>query len=647
MQLFGVDYYPQELGAMRVIRDPREVESVVRFVSQAPVRVFDTETSGLRWWGPSHAVGVGLGAWDSSGVLRSYYLPFRHRTGEPQLPEDLVVRAVGDVLAVETGLTVGHNLKFDEHMGRQEGWIIRSARYDTMVGSALYDENHKLALDERAKLHLGIADPCVWDRHVHDEVERLAKARRMTRTAYMDVHAYEEVPINCLGIYCCHDIYHAGMLHKFFEDRGLSAQFARVWRTEMELVRILGNVEARGLPIDAPYLMQLSARLGEFIEVQRRRWVELVGTGVDPSSDDDVRHLVYDVYRMPGYRTTRTGKLSVEADVLEGFRDRVPSLGVLLALRTAEKIRGTYCEGILSRLDSKGYVHPSFWQVGTNTGRLSCSEPNFQNMPTEDPDREKAAGGIDPWSIRRAFVVPDPQHWVRWYFDYSQVELRVLAKYSMDPIMVEVYQTGGDIHERTQREVSGLLGKPIPRRDAKVVNFGLSFCLTAAGLARQTGMSMPDAEAFLGAFFARYGGVSLFRSRLWAQMRAHPQCVVTNLWGRPRRLPMLRSRDKGEQRRAERQAIGSLIQGTAAELTKESMVRIDRLERSGYPIRMVNTVHDEIQIDIDVRYTAEMVTRVKREMEDYHAEMDPIPIIAEADYAVDNWASKQKVKAAA
>jgi DNA polymerase-1 len=276
---------------------------------------------------------------------------------------------------------------------------------------------------------------------------------------------------------------------------------------------------------------------------------------------------------------------------------------------------------------------------------MACKSPNFQNQPTDDKDRAKAHGGQDPWSIRRAFIVrrPNGQVWPRLYFDYSQVELRVLAYYTRDPIMVDVYLNDGDIHERTQQEVAAVLRAEVERRRAKIVNFGLSYCLTAKGLSRQSGMSLEDAKAFFGAFESRYKGIVKFRKWFWNDIRAREGHWFQNLWGRRRRLPRISSMDKWQRLRAERQAIGTLIQGQAAELTKESLVRVDRLIREkNLPAQLCNVVHDDIQIDCDPRCLCELAPAVKFEMERY-PEFHPIPIRVDAEYSITSWSQKQRL----
>jgi DNA polymerase-1 len=279
--------------------------------------------------------------------------------------------------------------------------------------------------------------------------------------------------------------------------------------------------------------------------------------------------------------------------------------------------------------------------VTHNTGRMSSSDPNLQNFSQDNDERALSNsgkslkdGGVDPWSVRRAFIVESPRK-PRLIIDYSQIELRVLAYYSKDPIMVDNYLKGGDIHKRTAEEVG------VTRRVAKVINFGLSYCLTAQGMARQVGISVPEAEHFMEKFFKQYAGISSFREYFWDKVRRN-NGQFSNCFGRTRRVSQINSGKQWERGRAERQAIGTLVQGTAAELTKEALVRIDDwLVAAKIPACLTSTVHDELWIDSDVECVAEVGRNAKRLMEDF-PEFDPIPITVSGSYTMTNWAEKKE-----
>lgn len=638
MESYQIEYWPDSLPGMRVVRTVEDAQAMERVLTGQPRLVFDLETSGLAWYRQAEAIGAAFAAW-LDGQIWCWYLPFRHRVRGVQIPEEIAVPMVDRILR-SAGLVIGHNIKFDEHFSHKEGWKIGN-RYDTMIAGALYNENIPLELETRAARHLGIDNPREWKQRVHAELAHLAKASLMNKTPYLEQFGFSEVPINLLGLYACHDVFFAALLYSYFERKNVSGTYPRIWPIEMELTRILGDMERHGLLIDVDYIHDLRERLLGVREVHGDRLRQLLGDGFRPGSDAEVRSLLFDRYKIPkeGAKRTSAGDYAVDAEVLQAYSHQIPVLKVLLAWREVDKLATTYTNSILKRTDSNNICHPDFWQVGTITGRMSCRTPNFQNQPVDNKERAKANGGLDPWSIRRAFIVPGG--FTRVYLDYSQIELRVLTYYTRDPIMWEVYLNDGDIHERTQREVSEVLRAEVERRRAKIVNFGLSYCLTPQGLARQTGMSEGDARKFFEAFESRYKGIGDFRRAFWAEIRGRKGHWFANLWGRRRRLPKIVSSDGSERRRAERQAIGTLIQGQAAELTKESLVRLDRLIRErNFPAKLCNVVHDDIQIDCDPQVLKELVPPVRAEMQRY-PEFHPIPIKVDGDYSATHWADKQ------
>jgi len=302
-----------------------------------------------------------------------------------------------------------------------------------------------------------------------------------------------------------------------------------------------------------------------------------------------------------------------------------------------EVVYGLTVEGDHSHVTSGMLTH--------NSGRLSCKEPNFQNQPTDNDARAKEYsgcgledGGIDPWSIRRAYVV-GKQGWVRLFFDYSQVELRITAFYTQDPVMVQAFLASEDIHDRTSIEVFGSTEK-VHRRKAKVINFGLVYSMSPMGFSRQTGVPLNEAEQHFMVFFKRYAGITEFKNKFRAYVYQN-KGYFENLFGRPKRILNTRSFVAKEKSRAERQEIAVLIQGTAAELTKESFVRIhDAFDALRLEAQFVATVHDEIQIDCPIEEITQVVPLVKNLMEDFK-EFHPIPIIVDCEYTTTSWADKK------
>jgi DNA polymerase-1 len=438
-------------------------------------------------------------------------------------------------------------------------------------------------------------------------------------------------------------------LYWLYEYYGISGLYPRVWETEMGLTRVLCDMEEAGLAIDVDYLETLRDSLTGVSRALELQISDLLPRRGEPNlgSDDWLRDLLQ---RDLGFRLTKTTKkhqLSVDREVLESFEKSHPIIPLIMEWRDAEKLINTYTTSILSRLDSNSILHANFQQVMANTGRMACREPNFQNQPSDDDKRARRwtgksleDGGIDPWSIRRAYKNRG-KGWVRLFFDYSQIELRVLAFYSRDPSMVDAYLNGEDIHARTSLEVFGTKEKA-KRRFAKIINFGLSYGMSEIGFSRQAKIPLPEAEAYLKKFFQRYQGITEFKRQFYSQVRSQG-CAFQNLFGRPRRLPDMNSPNSYNQGRAERQAIATLIQGTAAELMKEALVSIYCLfKEAGYGSRLVNVVHDEVQADVPVEELASVSRDMKMCMEAF-PEFSPIPIIADGEWTDLSWADKRRL----
>lgn len=627
-----------------IVRTPEQFQTMMNRIACAQAVSIDHETDGIAWYKHARSCGIALAVWDHQGV-HSFYTPYRHQTGEKQLPFSAVSPALKWIYEHPTMLKVGHHLKFEDHIGRREGWKLNGPRYDTSVGAHLYNENEFIALKHRAKIDLRIADADAWDSALDVEITRMAKAQKLGKDAYRAKYGYAQVPIELAGFYACHDADFAAQLMFLYEKQGISTYYDRIWRTEMGLTEVLCDMEETGLPLNVAYLQELQDSLDGVLAGLDSQIQPLLPRPTKLSSDDQLREYLTEDLHLRLWKTTKSGALAVDREVLEEY-EHIPQIALWMRWREAEKLRNTYTESLLEHMDLGMVLHGGLRQNGTETGRMSSSEPNLQNFPTDNDDRAKAfsgkplkKGGIDPWSIRRAFTTRG-KGWVRLFFDYSQIELRVLAKYTQDPIMVAAYLNDEDIHLRTQIEVFEDDDKDSPkRRVAKIINFGLSYCLTEQGLARQAKIPLPEAQRFMGRFNERYHGIIDFRTKFWEGVRGAGG-YFNNMWGRTRRVPDINSYEGWKRARAERQAIGALIQGTAAELTKESLVRIHRrFKAEGLPAHLVTVIHDDIQADTPVEYLAPVARIMREEMERF-PEFSPIPIKVDGQYTVTNWAEK-------
>lgn len=632
-----------------IVTTPKAFEAMLAFMQLSPVVVFDFETSGFAWFKHACACGIALGGYNPYNAdVRYFYVPFRHHTGEQQLPFELVSPAIGKLLGDKSKLKIAHNIKFDEHMARRDGWEVLGPRYDTMIAAHLFDENRRIALKIRAVSDLGREDAVEFEALIDLEVDRLAKLNGMNISDYRYQYGYSEIDIQLCGTYACFDAEFTFLLYLFYEREGISKKYSRVWNTEMKLTHVLCDMERNGIAIDVDYLVKLRgdlevAKKDLTFEIEHRLGRKLGDFNL--ASDDHMREYLINQCRLTLTKTTKKGKLAVDKEVLESFSGVYPVLTFMQKWREVEKLLNTYTTSILDRLDANNILHPDYQQVGTNSGRLSCKSPNFQNQPVDSDARAKEfcglgleEGGIDPWSIRRAYIV-GVTGWVRLFFDYSQIELRVVAFYSQDPIMVKAFMDREDIHDRTSIEVFGSTEKPY-RRKSKIINFGLTYGMSHLGFARQTGVPEEEAKGYFVIFFKRYAGITSFKNKFKEYVYQN-KGYFENLFGRPKRILNTRSFSHKEKSRAERQEIAVLIQGTAAELTKESLVRIhDAFDEMKLRAKIVATVHDEIQIDCPIEEMARVSSTVKKLMEDFK-EFDPIPVIVDGDYTTTSWADKK------
>jgi DNA polymerase-1 len=618
----------------------------------------DTETSGLDWHLDSRICGFAFGTRrdDGPGVV-NYYIPFRHITGEEQLPEEVVLPAVKQLLERDDQERVWWHRKFDQHMCRCEGITLRGYNHDGMIPVWLYDENQEASLKHRALVDLGNLEAHVYEEVLDRETARLAKLAGLRKKEYKQRFGYSQIPIHMAGAYAGRDTDYTLGLLEFYESKGVIDYYRRsprgpnargIYDIETDLVDVLCEMEAVGVPIDRNYLLWLRTEVGQAKErIERQIWDAIgIHQKFNLGSDDELRYFLLNKLHLPLFKPTQGGDLAVDREVLEHFSDQAPVLKLVLDWRDAQKIESTYTDSILERLDKFDVLHGDYQQLGTDTGRLSCRDPNLQNISADDDERALAYcgrkledGGIDPWSIRRAFLSRFGR--ATLYIDYSQIELRVLAYYTRDPNLVGAYLRGEDIHEATSMLVFGTKEKS-KRKIAKMANFGTSYCLTAPGLARRAKIPMEEADDFYVKFNAAYPRIASFREELWAFMRSN-RGQFDNLWGRTRRIPQIFSGDNSERRRAERQAIGTCIQGTAAELTKESLVRLRKWFRDeGLDANLIETIHDEIQIDVSLEDLARVAYGAKWIMEDY-PEFQPVPIVASEEYSTTHWAEKQEL----
>ncbi|MBK9166212.1 MAG: DNA polymerase I [Bryobacterales bacterium] len=418
---------------------------------------------------------------------------------------------------------------------------------------------------------------------------------------------------------CIHELF--PILSGEIGTRGLGELYSTIDRP---LVDVLARMEQTGVRIDSGMLAAISAQMDEEVSRLTAEIHEFAGRPFNINSPQQLGKVLFEEMGLPA--PNRSGKKapSTAADVLEELAPEHPIVAKVLEYRQVSKLKGTYVDALPSLVrPATGRVHTTFNPAGAATGRLSSSNPNLQNIPI----RTEAGRAI------RAAFVPEPG-WKLLVADYSQIELRLLAHFSGDPRLIEAFRSGEDIHTRTAAEVFGAAPELVTsemRRGAKAVNFGIVYGISGFGLANQLGIPRAEAERYIRQYFERYAGVRQFIDETLEEVRRTG--VARTLFGRERPIPDIRSRNPNARGFAERTAVNSPLQGTAADLIKLAMIRIDaKLKNLG--ARMLLQVHDELVFEAPPAGIADLTALVRHEMENVH----PLEVPLVADVGVgENW----------
>jgi len=399
-------------------------------------------------------------------------------------------------------------------------------------------------------------------------------------------------------------------------------------KIDRPLIRVLAHMEDIGVRVDPDQLRSMSGRMDQEIARLSSEIYEISGRTFNINSPQQLGKVLFEDMNLPSPKTARGKATSTAADVLEELAPEYPIAAKVLEFRQIAKLKGTYADALPELIDPvTGRVHTTFNQTGAATGRLSSSNPNLQNIPIRtELGRE----------IRAAFVprTEDGETWKLIVADYSQIELRLLAHMSRDAVLVEAFRNGEDIHTRTAAEVFGvppLMVTPELRRNAKAVNFGIVYGQTPFGLAQALGIDRKEAERYIHAYFERYSGVRRFIDQTIAEVRRTG--VALTMHGRKRPIPDMQSRNPNARGFAERTAVNTPLQGTAADIIKLAMIRIER-KLEAMRTRMLLQVHDELVFEAPPDEVEAVRVMVKAEMEG--VERLAVPMIVDVGVG-DNW----------
>jgi len=404
------------------------------------------------------------------------------------------------------------------------------------------------------------------------------------------------------------------LLNRRLRDDDLEPLLGEV---ELPLTAVLSGMERAGVKVDEAVLAELSHEYESELSRIEGRIFDLAGETFQVASPKQLQRILFEKLKLPVIKKTKTGYSTDEGVLVQlSFHHELP--GEVLAYRRLAKLKSTYIDALPPLADSTtGRIHPTFHQFGAATGRLSSSHPNVQNIPIRTDE------GI---RIREAFVAAPGQRMLS--ADYSQVELRILAHFSGDESLIEAFRSGEDIHRRTAAEVAGITDEQVTReqRDhAKAINFGIIYGSSAFGIANQLGIAQAEAQSTIDAYFARYRGVRRFLDA--TVEAAKREGFVRTLLGRRRYLPDLTSRNRVLRQAAERMAVNTVIQGTAADLIKKAMVEVSQaLEERRLSARMILQVHDELVFEVPDGEEEPLELLVRERMESVHALEVPLVV---------------------
>jgi DNA polymerase-1 len=419
-----------------------------------------------------------------------------------------------------------------------------------------------------------------------------------------------------------------GRLAAALRDEVKQAGLTRLYEEmDLPLVPVLARMEQAGVKIDTAALAKMSTELERESNAKAKEIHELAGTEFNIGSPKQLGDVLFNRLNLP--KPVKYGKgrtISTAVDVLETLAEEHPIARKVLDYRQLTKLKSTYVDTLPALINPQtGRLHTTFYQAGTATGRLSSANPNLQNIPI----RTELGRGI------RAAFIAEPGH-VLLTADYSQIELRLLAHFSRDPLLVEAYRRGDDIHTLTASQVFGvppLMVTPDHRRQAKVVNFGIVYGLSAFGLSQNLGIEPAEAKLFIANYFEKYKGVRTFIDKTLEEARR--DLKVKTLHGRIRPIPDINSKNFTQRGFAERTAVNTPLQGTAADLIKIAMIRIDAaLQERNLKSRMTLQVHDELVFEVPEKEVETMQSLVREQMEKVHTLA--VPLLVEMEVGP-NW----------
>lgn len=584
----------------RALTDEKALTTLLEELRKTKTFALDLETTSTNPM-TGRIVGISF-SWNPHQAV---YIPLGHRSANrvQQLPPEQTLALLKPVLEDPELAKGGQNIKYDWILLRRAGINLSGVVFDTMVESYLIDPARRTHnLSQIASEYLD---------------HEMISYKKVTDNGKI---AFQDVPVKDATVYACEDADICLMAHHVLmptlKERDLQNLYEQV---EIPLIPVLVDMQLTGIRIDKSRLKEISGDFQQALSKIKGRIYRAAGEEFNIQSHQQLGQILFEKLKLPIQKKTKLKKgYSTDFEVLTALAPEHELPDLILQYRSLAKLKSTYTDALLELIHPEtGRIHTSYNQTVTSTGRLSSSEPNLQNIPIRTDEGRK---------VRSAFV-PE-EGWLMFSADYSQIELRLLAHYSGDEILVDAFRNDEDIHMRTATEIFQLFPQmitPEMRRQAKVINFGIIYGMGAFRLSKELGISQKMAKTYIEHYFQRYDGVKQFIEATIQQARNTG--YTKTLLGRHRWLPQISSSNRNAREFAERTAVNTPLQGTAADLIKLAMIEIFRgLKKTGLKTRMLLQVHDELVFECPPEELDAAMELVKSDMEGVYRLKVPLKV---------------------
>ena len=583
---------PKKLNTnYEMINSEKELDKIIKLASKSKIIAIDTETTGLDYM-DADLVGVSL----SYEPGKAFYIPFGHEKQDvPQLKEKVVINKLKPFLEKAKDKIIGQNIKFDRNILARYGIKIDSIKNDTMMMSYVLDASAtRHNLDALSSYYLD------YKTSTFEEVAGKG-VKQVT---------FDKVPLDLATDYAAEDADITLRLYETLEPKlsAIRPLQKLIEEIEIPLIEVLSDMEQNGTQLNSKILASQSKDLESRIKKLEKLAYEIAGEEFNLGSTKQLREIFFEKLNYRIIKKTPGGQPSTDEKVLQELAEEYELPKVLLEHRTLSKLKSTYTDKLPGQISSNtGKVHTSFHQAVTTTGRLSSSDPNLQNIPIRTEDGRR---------IRQAFEATKGNKIIS--ADYSQIELRVMAHLSKDEGLLEAFNQGEDIHAKTASEVFDVsLEEVTPdlRRNAKAINFGLIYGISAFGLGKQLGINRNLAAEYMGMYFEKYPGVKAYMES--TKDFARDSGYIETLFGRRLYLRDINASNAIRRQASERVAINAPVQGSAADIMKIAMINAhSALKKSKLKAKLTLQVHDELIVDSPKGETEKVVKLLTKSMQD-------------------------------